>query len=554
MIALSDHRREYFVSWADARDPRSILSPIISGLRDISKRGKDYCVVTCGTGIGADELEILEISGTYGVTDGLDQIDGLITDFSGWETEEQVATYINNLGDAMCEDDRERLHTLIPKAAVQELFFRLRGRYRPIITTIEAIIAKGSTLYWREAIERIVRVMVCYPEQYPTRGNLFSDIKRMINKVAKDPVRYENAVELKHALKQTIVCWVSLGLPWSLRGEEPILVESSFARLHIATDMATFEKTVTTIIDEPFVFQAAYNFIKKEDERFYKHFMEQYQDLQDLSFEDDIFELHAPLDPVYAFHKKQLKQELFSIPKAAKHWSAMLLKTPIPIFEPVTFPRHLFEHPAMIVGWEGYKWGTRYKETLTMSDFMEAHYKHGSRRGDCTVPPFYYPEWSESGPDIVFVLRIDNQLYPVFVQTKFLDGISPGKVEEARLTVHEIKLKAHLPNLAMYCPGGKYLSLIYVHSTIAKTPREGWAGDDLWDTESETGADRNQVFKDGDIPLMQLLMVIDGSNRRNFVPGGVVDLLDSVRGPKRGCEQFSSSGRADKKPMLEKQQ
>ncbi|KAF9271164.1 hypothetical protein BGZ74_006415, partial [Mortierella antarctica] len=196
-----------------------------------------------------------------------------------------------------------------------------------------------------------------------------------------------------------------------------------------------------------------------EDEGFYNHFTEQYRDLQDPQSEGKIFERHAPLDLIYAFHKKQLKQELFSIPKAAVHTKEP--KTPIPQFEPVTFPRHLFKHPATIVGWEGYEWGARYKDTLTMGDFLEAHYNHGSRRGDSTVPPFYYPESSQSGPDIVFVLRIDDQLYPVFVQTKCLAGIYPGGVEKARLTVHETRLKAHLPNLTTYCPGGKYLSLIY---------------------------------------------------------------------------------------------
>ncbi|KAG0253673.1 hypothetical protein BGZ95_006248 [Linnemannia exigua] len=424
--------------------------------------------------------------------------------------------YIKNLGDTMSKDNRAILHTLIPKAAAQELFFKLRGRFRPIITTIEDIIANGSPSYWMEAIERRVRALVCYPEQFPTRGNLCSDIKRMLDKVAKDPI--------------------------NLRGEEPILVESAFGRLRIAADKAAVGKTISTIIDEPFVFQAAYNFIKDEDEGFYKHFREQYRDLQDPQSEGKIFERHAPLDLIYAFHKKQLKQELLSIPKAAVHRSTTKLKTPIPQFEPVTFPRRFFEHPAMIVGWEGYEWGTRYKETLTMGDFLEAHYKHGSRRGDFTVPPFYYPESSPSGPDIVFVLRIDDHLYPVFVQNKLLNDIFPGDVEEARLTVHETILKSYLPNLATYCPGGKHLSLIYVHPAIVKTPREGWNNGDLWDSQSEFGTDHNQVFKDGDMPLMQLLKIIDGSNMRDFVPEGVVDLLDSVKGVKRVHDQLDSSG------------
>ncbi|KAG0284524.1 hypothetical protein BGZ97_008150, partial [Linnemannia gamsii] len=173
--------------------------------------------------------------------------------------------------------------------------------------------------------------------------------------------------------------------------------------------------------------------------------------------------------------------------------------------------------------------GARYKETLTMGDFLETYYNHGSRRGDSTAPPFYYPESSQSGPDIVFVQRIDAQLYPVFVQTKCLACIYPGDVE-------------------------KYMSLLYVYPTITVTPREGWYGDDIWDLEPEIVADHNQVFKDGDIPLVQLLMIIDGSNMREFVPEGVVNLFDSMKGVKRVHDQLDSSDRMDKKPMLRKQQ
>ncbi|KAG0205361.1 hypothetical protein BGX28_003026 [Mortierella sp. GBA30] len=183
-------------------------------------------------------------------------------------------------------------------------------------------------------------------------------------------------------------------------------------------DRAAAWKKISTIVDEPFVFQAAYNFIQKEDEGFYKHFKVQYRDLPDPLSEGKIFVRNTPFDQIYAFHKKRLIHELFSIPKAAPHQSTTKLKTPIPQFEP-------------------------------------------------------------------------------------------------------------------------YLSLIYVHPTIEKTPREGWGGDDLWDAESETGTDRNEVFMDSDSPLMQLLMTIDGSNMRRFVPGGVVDLLDSVKGIKRVCYENS---------------
>ncbi|KAG9067166.1 hypothetical protein KI688_011947 [Linnemannia hyalina] len=129
--ALSDYGRDCFVSHADPSDLRSLLSPIIHGLRSISGNLRDYCVVTCGAGIGADELEALATSG--GIGGNLDQIDRRIVDFPCWETEDQVSMYINDLGEAMSEDDRVMLHTLIPETAIQELFYKLRDRLHPII-------------------------------------------------------------------------------------------------------------------------------------------------------------------------------------------------------------------------------------------------------------------------------------------------------------------------------------------------------------------------------------------------------------------------------------
>ncbi|KAF9581158.1 hypothetical protein BGW38_001928 [Lunasporangiospora selenospora] len=151
--------------------------------------------------------------------------------------------YINNLGDLMCDDDKARLYELIPKEAVEKLFFGLRSRFRPLISAVEEIITKG---------------------------------RMILDKVAKDPAMFKDAVDLKHVLRQTVVSRASLGLSWSLQGEESILVKSAFARLLIAADQAATEKLVKTIIDELFVFQAAYNFNRREDEVFYNFFREQY--------------------------------------------------------------------------------------------------------------------------------------------------------------------------------------------------------------------------------------------------------------------------------------
>ncbi|KAF9369732.1 hypothetical protein CPB97_003343 [Podila verticillata] len=86
----------------------------------------------------------------------------------------------------------------------------------------------------------------------------------MIDKVARDPTKYMDAIELKLALKCTVIHRASLGLPWSSPGERPILIESVFSRLRVATR-------------------------------------------------------HAPLDLIYAFHEKRLKQELILTPTAVNH-------------------------------------------------------------------------------------------------------------------------------------------------------------------------------------------------------------------------------------------
>ena len=53
---------------------------------------------------------------------------------------------------------------------------------------------------------------------------------------------------------------------------------------------------------------------------------------------------------------------------------------------------------------------------ITTHDFMKAHVENGSKREDQDVPPFYFPAPHVSGPDIVFYVKINGNIYPVFVQ------------------------------------------------------------------------------------------------------------------------------------------
>ncbi|KFH62064.1 hypothetical protein MVEG_12218 [Podila verticillata NRRL 6337] len=52
---------------------------------------------------------------------------------------------------------------------------------------------------------------------------------------------------------------------------------------------------------------------------------------------------------------------------------------------------------------------------LTTRQFMKAHIENGSKQSDQDISPFYFPAPYVSGPNIVFYVKINGNVYPVFV-------------------------------------------------------------------------------------------------------------------------------------------
>ncbi|KAF8922849.1 hypothetical protein BGZ47_005269, partial [Haplosporangium gracile] len=71
---------------------------------------------------------------------------------------------------------------------------------------------------------------------------------------------------------------------------------------------------------------------------------------------------------------------------------------------------------------------------ITTHAFMEAHVKNGSKREDQNIPPFYFPAPHISGPDIMFYVKINGNIYPVFVQLKLRQVLEGSDVEKALAT------------------------------------------------------------------------------------------------------------------------
>jgi len=114
---------------------RPILSPLVRGLYQIAADRNRFCVIPCGTGLSIFEMRWSGSSGS--VTKGEKEELRPFTDFQGWESLEQVQHYRDLVRRSLPNADaRNIFDTRVPNEAMPELFARLRGRFRPVVSAI----------------------------------------------------------------------------------------------------------------------------------------------------------------------------------------------------------------------------------------------------------------------------------------------------------------------------------------------------------------------------------------------------------------------------------
>jgi hypothetical protein len=114
---------------------RPILSPLVHGFYQIAGDYNLFCVIPCGTGLSIFDMKWLEDSPP--VPKDYQEELGPFTDFQGWESLEQVQNYRELVRRSLCSDKaRIVFDSVVPDASVPELFERLRGRFRPIVSAI----------------------------------------------------------------------------------------------------------------------------------------------------------------------------------------------------------------------------------------------------------------------------------------------------------------------------------------------------------------------------------------------------------------------------------
>lgn len=177
-----------------------------------------------------------------------------------------------------------------------------------------------------------------------------------------------------------------------LKEVNPQLVEHAFGRIRI------LKGQVVTALDEPFVSKAVESYFTAVDPYFQKEVRKRLVKA-------------TPVEQGFVFEQFMMKifYETFNT-RPLSEWDHQ---------PPISAMCPILDGKVEIVGWRnGLEQGTTHL-MMSMEEFLDAHVNGGSTRNNMPVAPFFSPKPSDSGPDLLFVIRIDGaRLVPVFVQLK----------------------------------------------------------------------------------------------------------------------------------------
>ncbi|GJJ74340.1 hypothetical protein EMPS_06698 [Entomortierella parvispora] len=502
---------------------RPILSPLVHGFYQISTDDNTFCVVPCGTGLSIFDLTWLEDSAP--VPKGYQKQLGPFTDFQGWESDEQVQQYrdlvYSSLHDA---DARDNFNAHVPRESIPMLFKRLRGRFRPIVSAIERMIMPSNAgLDWRLAIQETENSLSSTDSLYYGKGNIAFDISRMVQTVHSSPSRYRNYRNIENTLRAFVLGYYLHGRGLLLNKKEAPLVEASVGRI------LNFGKDTVTVLDEPFALRAAVNYFRQHDPGFHSAICSLFGLGFNASVHGHQWEMAVQPSLACAFHDKILsKTEL--IPKGTKS------------YDPVMNGR------AEIAGYNDnhVTLGTD-SGSMTLDAFRDAHVHHGSFKDGEPVSPFYHPAEIPSGPDIVFVLHLDNHGYcPVFVQLKMRRKMTMEDTLGAFSTVKSEAVQGHLEEtmLEKYCTGHpkRFFGIVIAY------PAELAGVDGIFPVIRRSERIRDRAAQGGRPECISLR--IDKNNIHDLFPENHMQALDLLKGVKRQLDR-TDGGQGSDYPMDE---
>ncbi|KAF9119094.1 hypothetical protein BGX30_004085, partial [Mortierella sp. GBA39] len=201
-------------------------------------------------------------------------------------------------------------------------------------------------------------------------------------------------------------------------------------------------------------------------------------------------------------------------------------------------------------------------KNITTHDFMEVHVKNGSKREEQDIPPFYFPAPHIFGPDIVFYVKINGNIYPCFCPEgsdveKALATVKSNTIQGKMDKKHEKLVKdlaqehkeairkqdsssrtgstqpQQPPRLQDYCPTGVYVSMVITY------PAE---------------VVKFQVVRPDPEPelegLERVSINIDDNNFPQIFPGRHVKFLDRLKQHKRPATEERTANPSKKSKVV----
>ncbi|KAI8355366.1 hypothetical protein B0O80DRAFT_449081 [Mortierella sp. GBAus27b] len=518
---LSDKSPTSFESSSTQSNLRPMLSPVLHGFRTTGDRG-ELTIIYSGTGLSIRTLHWAMSSG-----DGIKEY-GLnifpYVEFPGWSSPASVKSYIDRMKEHLSDDESQRMvDALIPAAAVDMLHRRLTGRFRPIVTAIEGIIKTGRPSEWETTINN-TEIMITAWKDRARRGNLCGELNRLESKIADHPELFTSCSSLRETLGLFLYRYCLLDATEIVLEDEVQLVEAAFGRIKI------FGGTARTVLDEPFVLKATFNYFQEKDPSLVSAAERAMLHSNNASVHGNMWEAMMPPVFVETFKSRPLSS-----------WP-LLTNSSLPdqLTGDVTIVGYDEQQPKLAAS----------HRNLTTQQFMKAHVENGSKQGDQDIPPFYFPAPHISGPDIVFFVRIGDNIFPCFVQLKLRQVLEGSDVEKALATVSSHAMQEKMdkeqekvqkeqkkqqkhrqqdstvsiqseqqqqpPRLQDYCPTGTYISMVITY------PAE---------------VVKFQVVRPDPEPelegLQRVSIDIDDNNFPKIFPRRHVEFLDKLKGHKR---------------------
>ncbi|KAG0196176.1 hypothetical protein BGX33_001959, partial [Mortierella sp. NVP41] len=224
---LGDQFLDSFKSLSSDESPRPLLSPILHAFRDIGQH--QLTLVTCGTGLSINTLFWVQSSGSD-LKDSSKTFEYL--EFPGWTDMDSIKTYVSRV--RMClqgDKSKQALSEHLPQSAIDLLFEKFAGRFRPAIVAVERIVECNDPAAWKAVIEDAEDKLVSWKHR-SNKGNLCGEIERLGNKHNKYKDQLMESVDSVLGLLMYQRCMFG-NHDLVLKEVNPALVEHAFGRIKI---------------------------------------------------------------------------------------------------------------------------------------------------------------------------------------------------------------------------------------------------------------------------------------------------------------------------------